>query len=165
MLVLPPPPPPAWPSPQSGLGCIWRTSTLPKLPVASLSSQSVGTGPWPASDGQPCSGSSNSGKGSGRSDRALEMKAAVFAFPKCRCVPGACSFLCPAGVFFFFFPVPLSDILRGKLPALTGGLLFSFFSKWTLTQLRQMSHCKNKQIIILRFLKGSSLPTDRKGGT
>lgn len=41
--------------------------------------------------------------------------------------------------------------------------MFSFFSKWTLTQLRQMSHCKNKQIIILHFLKGSSMPADRKG--
>jgi hypothetical protein len=36
----------------------------------------------------------------------------------------ACSFLWTAEGFFF--PVPLSDILRGKLPALTGGLLFSF---------------------------------------
>lgn len=52
------------------------------------------------------------------------MKAAEFAFAKCRRGPEGPRFLRLLG--FFPSPVPLSDILRGKLPALTGGLLFSF---------------------------------------
>lgn len=72
-------------------------------------------------------GHSAEAEGAAGAEKALEMKAAVFGFPKCLCVPQGLQLPLPCWFFFFFFfPVPLSDILRGKLPALTGGLLFSF---------------------------------------
>lgn len=60
----------------------------------------------------------------------LEMKGTVFSFPEFGCVPEGLqlplSLLLALFFFSLLFPVPLRDILRGKLPALTGGLLFSF---------------------------------------
>lgn len=41
-------------------------------------------------------------KGEACSDRAREMKATVFAFPKCRCVPEGLQLPLPCWVFFFF---------------------------------------------------------------
>lgn len=58
----------------------------------------------------------------------LEMKGNPFSFPEFGCVPEGLQLPLSLllALFFFLFPVPLRDILRGKLPALTGGLLFSF---------------------------------------
>lgn len=61
-----------------------------------------GTGLCPMA--RPAVGHKAAAKGAPGSDRALEMKAAVFAFPKCRCVPEGLQLPRPAGLFFFFLP-------------------------------------------------------------